>query len=192
METVGYVALRGQAYHLLHHVAAAGHHKLHVVHLVQHLRCSLDEIFRTLLHGDAPEEGDHLVVLWRNLYVEQLVAQRLNGIVHGGDLGRVDAILVDHCIAGEVAHRDDVVGVKETVTLDIEHGGVYVTAAAVEIGGMDMEHKWLAGDLLGMDAGRICKPVVRVDHVTLHGSRDHARHNRIIIDFLKQIVGITA
>ena len=55
-----------------------------------------------------------------------------------------------------------------------------------------MNHEGLAGDLLGMDAGRVGEPVVGVNHVEFLSAGYHAGANRVIVDFFQEIVGISA
>ena len=83
------------------------------------------------------------------------------------------------------------VGIVHAVFLDIEHCGIDVATASVEVGGMNVNHQWLACDLLGVNTGRIGEPVVRVDNIAWNGACNHTSHNRIIVDFLNEVIGVT-
>ena len=126
-----------------------------------------------------------------NLNVEQFLAQRLYSIVDGSDLVGADAILLYNRLACEIAHGYNMVGIVHAILLDIEHRGIHITATAVKIGSMNMYHKGLACHLLGVDAGRIGEPVVRVDDIKVDCAGYHSCHYRVVVDFLKQIVGIS-
>ena len=192
MEAVGNVAVGSEANHLLHHIAATCHHKAYVVSLGKHARSSLHEVFRSLLHSDTSEECHHLVLTLLHLDAANLLAQGLHCIVHGSHLVGVDSIFLNHSLASEVAHGDDVVGIVHTVLLNCEHRGVHIAAAAVEVGGVHVYHQRLACHLLGMDTGRISEPVVRVYHIEIDSACNHTCHYRIVIDLLEQVVGIAA
>ena len=90
----------------------------------------------------------------------------VHGIVHGHDLGGIDAVFVDDDVAREVADRDHAVGRLHAATLDGVHAGVHhIVGAAVERGRVHMDDERLAGQLLGGDAGQVGQPVVGVDDV---------------------------
>ena len=84
------------------------------------------------------------------------------------------------------------VGVVHAVLLYGEHRGVHVAARAVVVGGVHVDYQGLAGDLLGMDAGGVGEPVVRVDDVEVNGARYHTGHDGVVVDFLQQVVGVSA
>ena len=84
------------------------------------------------------------------------------------------------------------VGMTHSVELDAEHRRVYIAARTVEVGGMDMDDERLARHLLGMDSGGISEPVVGMDYVELLCAGNHACHNRVVVYFLHQVVGVTA
>ncbi len=191
MEAVGDAALGGEAYHVVHHVAAAGHDEAHAPVLAKHLCGGLDEIFGTFLHGDAAEERHHPLASGPARQFEQLLRQRYDGVVDRRNLGRVDAVLLDDGAARQVGDGDDVVGMRHAVLLDAEHCRVDVAARAVEVGGVDVYDEGLAGDVLGVYAGRVCQPVVRVYDVAGHRTRYHAGDYRVVVDLLEYVVGVT-
>ncbi len=84
------------------------------------------------------------------------------------------------------------VGLKHAVTLDAKHRRVYIATRTVVVGGVNVYHQRLARHLLGVNAGRICQPVVGVYDVKLFGTCHNAGHYGVIVDLLKEIVGITA
>ena len=192
MEPVGDTSCGGEVNHLVHHVAAAGHHKAHLRIVAQHFCGGLYEIFRTFLHGDTSQECHYLLLAARRIHIEQLLAQWSHGIVYGSHLGRVDAVFVDYRGAGEITYRDYVVGVEHTITLDVEHGRVHIAARAVEVGGVYVDYHRLAGHLLGMYACGICEPVVGVDYVKLLGTGDDTGAYRVVVDFLQKVIGIAS
>ena len=98
----------------------------------------------------------------------------------GNHLRRIDVVLVDHDASGQVADGHDTVCGKHPPGLDVQDTGVDVLLVPPVVGcGMDMDHQWLAGQLLGGNSGKVCKPVVGVDDIefvlVLHGYRsaDH-------------------
>ena len=113
----------------------------------------------------------------------------------GHNLGRIDAVLGDDDVPGQVADGDDLVSHFHTPLLYGEDAGVdVVRASAVERGGVHVDYQRLAGHLLGSDSGRICEPVVGVDEVELtlvllgYGSA----HHRIACDFLHEVGAVLA
>ena len=119
VEAVGDAALCCEIDHLFHHIARASKAEAHVTCAMQHHIGSLDEVFRTLLHGDTTEEGHHLllarVVGTRN--VLKLLLQGINGVVHGEALARILMILVDDRLASELRYAHDAIGVVHTLPL---------------------------------------------------------------------------
>ena len=190
VETVGYAAAGCQTNHLFHHVATASHHKSHVVNFFEHHCGSFNKVFRTFLHGDAAQECYDFFFARSFFDFQVVVGQRFNSVVHCGHLVGRDAVFFDNCSAREVAHGDDVVGLIHAVFLDSEHNGVHVAAATVVVGGMHVNHQRLAANLLGVDAGRIGEPVVRVDYVELGSASNNAGNNRIVVDFLHEVLRI--
>ena len=139
-----------------------------------------------------PQEGNYLFLGLVGLHVEKLLGEGSNGVVYGGNLGRVDSVFLYNGLTGEVAHGDDVVGVGHTVLLYSEHGGIDIAARAVEVGGVYMDHQRLSCHLLGMDAGGIGEPVVGVDYVEIECAGYDAGADGIIVYLLKKIVRVTA
>ena len=82
------------------------------------------------------------------------------------------------------------VGIIHAIFLNGENRGVHLSTTAIEIGGMNMNHQWLACHLLGMNASRISEPVVRVNHVAIDGAGYNTCHDGVIIYFLEQVVGV--
>ncbi len=99
-------------------------------------------------------------------------------------------IVVDDCLTSQFTHAHDAVGIVHTVFLDRVNRRVHLSARTVEVGSMDVYAQGLATDVLGMDAGRIGQPVVRMNNVKLLGAGNHASDDRIVVDFLMQVAGI--
>ncbi len=55
-----------------------------------------------------------------------------------------------------------------------------------------MNHKRLAAHLLGVNAGGISEPVVRVNDIEVERARYHTSHYRVVVNLLNEVVGITA
>ena len=70
--------------------------------------------------------------------------------------------------------------------------GVYLSARAVKVGGMDMNAQRLAADMLGIDAGGIGEPVVRMDDVKVLGACHHTGNDGVVVYFLVQVGGIAS
>ena len=62
VEAVSDATLGSKINHLVHHVATACHTETHIARAVKHKVGSLNKILWTFLHGDATEEGHHLVL----------------------------------------------------------------------------------------------------------------------------------
>ena len=189
VELVGDAALGYQINHLVHHIARAGHHEAYTVGLLQHARCGLHEILWTFLHCDAAEESNDFLFAWR-LVVGVQVFQRFHCVVYRADLGRVDAVFLNHGAACEVADTYDVVRLFHTAFLDGENRGVDVTAGAVEVGGMYVDNQRLAGDVFGKHTGGVGQPVVRVDDIKIQGMSQHARYSLVVANLFDEVVGI--
>ncbi len=84
------------------------------------------------------------------------------------------------------------VGVGHTVALDSVYGGVGLSSRTVVLGSVNVNHQWLAGHLLGMDAGRIGEPVVTMDDVEINCAGNDACGDRVIVDFFENIVGVAS
>ena len=191
METVCYATLSGESNHLVHHIAGACHDEAHVVVVFENLGGSFDEVLGAFLHGDATQEGDHLVFgLW-HLHVEELLAEGHHGVVYSSDLRGVDAVALDDGAAGEVADGDDMVSVNHAVALDVIYRGVDVATRPVIVSGMHVNDEGLAGDLLGMYAGGVSEPVVRVNDIAVNGAGDDAGGDGVVVDFLEEVIGVT-
>ncbi len=190
VEAVGDAALGGESDHFVHHVARTSHHETDIAVVLKHLGSSLDKILRAFLHGNAAEEGHHLLLGFAHFDVKQLLTERHYGVVNCRHFCGIDAITLDDRLTGQIADRDDMVGVDHAVALDVEHSRVDIAARAVIVCRVDMDHQRLAGDLLGVDAGGIGQPVVAVDYVAVDGACDHSGRDRIIVDLFKKIVGI--
>ena len=192
MEAIGNAPFGGQLNHGFHHVAAAGHHKANVFGLCQHLGGCFHKVFRPFLHGDAAQEGDHPVATADGLDGFNRGADRLNGIVNGGDFVGVLMVFVDDGVPGEIAHTDDVVGMVHAVLLDAVHLRVHLSAASVEIGGVDVDDHRLATHVFGVDTCWIGEPVVGMDDVELLPACDDACADGVIVDFFQEVVRISA
>ena len=57
---------------------------------------------------------------------------------------------------------------------------------------MHVDHQRLAAHLLGVDAGRVGEPVVGVDNIEGFLACNHTGHNRVVVDFLEQVLGVAA
>ncbi len=112
--------------------------------------------------------------------------------MHGGYLGGIHAVVVDHCLAGEVADRYYVVGMCHAVALYAVDSWVGLASGAVVLGGVHVDYQRLTGHLLGVYAGRICEPVVAVDNVEVEGACEHACHYRVVVYFFEEVGGIFA
>ena len=136
--------------------------------------------------GNAEREGTHARVAGP----EDLVLVE-EDLIEDARFGGVDAVFLDDGAPRQVTNGNDVVGPVHAVFLDSENRGIDIAAATVEIGGMHMNDQRFTGNLLGMYAGRIGQPVVRVNDIARIGASNHTGHNRIVVDFFEQVVGIT-
>ena len=193
MEAVADTALCGELNHLVHHIAGTGHDEAYVGAVAKNLCGSFDKVLRTFLHGYTAEEGDNFFFsLTQILYIEQLGAERHNGVVYSGYLCRIDTVVVNHSLASEIRHGDYVVGMNHAVALDAIDRGIGLSARTVVLGSMNVNHQRLACDLLGMYSGRIGEPVVAMDDIEVERACNHTRGNRVVVDFLEKIRGIFA
>ena len=194
MEAVGYAQAGHHPDGAVHHVAAACHHETHALGALEHLGSSLDEVFRPFLEGDTPEER-HDLVLDAALDFEVLASAEVHGVMHGHDLGRVDAVFVDHYPAGEVADRYHAVGGFHAAALYGIHAGIdHIVGPAVEGGRMHVHHQRFAGEFFGGNAGKVGEPVVGVDDVefilVLH--RYGACHHRVPGNLFEEVRSVFA
>jgi hypothetical protein len=183
MEAVGNVAFSRKLYHLVHHVTGTCHHKAHIVVVLEHLGGGFNEIFRSFLHCDTAKECHYFFFGLGRIYVQKLFAERCHSVVYCGDFGGINAVFLNHGAACEIADGDDVVSIVHAVFFDAEHCGVHIASAAVKVGGMHMDYERLAGNLLGMDAGRVSEPVVGVYYVEIKCAGNYAGANRVVVDF---------
>ena len=130
------------------------------MHLLQHLPSSIDKVLWALLHRDAAQKGNHLLVLGWHFDVKKLLTQWLHCIVNRGNFIGAYAIFLNYRFASKVAHRDNMVSIIHAIFRNAEHCGINLSTTAVKVGGMNMNYQWLACDLLGMNACRISKPIV--------------------------------
>ena len=104
MEAVCDATLCCKVNHGVHHVTATCHAETHVACTLEHHIGSLNEVFRTLLHGDTTKEGHHLLLalmVWA-WDVLPLLLQWIHRIVHGKALAWILVILVDHGLTGQL------------------------------------------------------------------------------------------
>ena len=92
--------------------------------------------------------------------IEQVVGKGYYCIVHSRYLVGTDAVFVDDSAARKVADRDDMVGIVHSVFFNREHSRVDIAARTVEVSGVNMYDEGLSGNILGMNAARVCEPVV--------------------------------
>lgn len=139
MATVGYAVGSCKANHGLQHISATGKTESDVMATVEYTLGSLYEVFGTLLHGNAPQVCDHLLVgilVW--LYGTNLLRERVYGIVHCHTLARILMILVNDCLPCQFADAHYAVSMVHAILFDAVHGRVHLASGAVEIRCMDM------------------------------------------------------
>ena len=170
MELIRDAAFGYEIDHLRHLVTASGHHKSYAVRLAQYPCCGLYEILRTFLHRDTAKERDKLVFALR---LRELLGmrQRLYGIVHRTYLTRIDAVFLNHRPSRQVTYAYDMIRCVHAAFLNRVNRRIYITAAAVEIGRVYVDHQRLAADLLRKHAGRISQPVMAVDDIKIQTVR---------------------
>ena len=86
-------------------------------------------------------------------------------------------IMVDHSLPRQFAHAHDAIGVIHSVFLYAINRRIHIAATPVEVCGMHVNHQRLPAHLLGVDAGRVSQPVVRMDDVELLLACNNSRHN---------------
>ena len=69
-------------------------------------------------------------------------------------------------------------------------GFTFPRLRAKAVRGVHMYAQWLAANLLGVDAGRVSQPVVRMYNVELLGPCHHSGDDGIVVDFLMEVAGI--
>ena len=116
--------------------------------------------------------------------------QRLYSIMNRGHLTRVLTVFLNHGPARQVAHAYDMIRFVHASFLDGIYSRIDVTATAVEVRSMYMDHQWFAADLLGEDTGRIGQPVVTVDDIEIQTVRQHRCHGFVVADLLDQVIRI--
>ena len=189
MELVGDISRSGKVYHLVHHIARTCHHETHVSGLLQNSVSGLDEILRSFLHGYSAKES-HDLVLSRSLLEAVSVGQRLDGVVHCGNLRRILSVFLYDGLACEVGNADYVVSLIHASSLYVIDLRVDIASRPVEVSGVNMDNQRLAGNVLGEYAGRVSQPVVRVDNIESALMSHDRSHSLIVGDFLHQILGI--
>ena len=197
VEAVGDAAPRREFDHGLHHIARTGEAEADVARAFEHEGGGFDEILGAFLHGDAAQEGHHLLLslgsgaaLRHDL--ADVVGKGVDGVVHRHHFCRVLPVVVDDGAAGEFRNAHDAVGMVHAVALNGVDRGVDIAARAVEIRGVDVHHQRLSAHLLGVDARGIGEPVVGMDDVILLLSGNDTRHDGVVVDLFLQIVGIAA
>src|SRR4051812_9095707 len=147
------------------HVAGAGHDELDVVHDLEDLLGGGEEVLGALLHGDAAEEQDDLLVLVDLVFLLVVGAVGLDGVVDDLDLAGVDAVVVGALVFGQVTDCDYFNRAVHAAAFDVVDPLVDVGAGAVELGGVDVDDQ---GDALEggyLQAGGEGHPVMGVHHV---------------------------
>ena len=189
MEAVGYAQTGGVTDAAVHHVTASSHHETHPRGPFQYLGRGLDEILRSFLEGDPAEEG-HNLVADSPLNLKVLATAEIHRIVDGHYLVRGYSVFVYDYVPCQVADSHNLIGRLHSTFLYVEDPGInHVLSTAVERGGVDMDHKRLAGQLLGGNSSQIGQPVVGMDDIELifmlHG--DRTTYHSIACHLLKEV-----
>ena len=165
MEPVGYFQSGGSSHHSFHHVARTCHYESHVGHHLKHLVRGLNKVFRALLQGNSPQEGNHLV--FKSLFNGNILRDldRFNCIVYRFNLLRVNMIFIDHYIPGKIAHRYYFGRGIHPEFFNTVHVRVNISSAPVKIGCMNVNHEGFTRNLHCGNTCRIGKPVVCMDNV---------------------------
>ena len=117
------------------HVAAPGHHELHVVHHLQHLLGGGDEILRTLLHRDAAEEqNDFLILVDAVLFLVETISVHINGVVNDFNLVRFDPVMMGDEILGQGTDGDHLHRAVHAATFDVVDALIDMHATSIELG----------------------------------------------------------
>src|SRR5574344_2004201 len=128
VHTVGYTLCRCQINHLPILVTRPCKAEADVLGTFAHQVGCLHKIFRSLLHSDATEEGDHLLLATihtRNVKI--LLWKRVNSIVHSKALARVLVILTNDSLASKFRHTHDAVCMIHAILLYRIHCGINLT-----------------------------------------------------------------
>ena len=96
-------------------------------------------------------------------------------------------VLVYHCLACQLRHTHDAVGIIHSVFLNRIHRRVHISSAPVKIRGMHVDAERFATNPLGMDAGWVSKPVVGVDDVEILGASHHSSYYGIVVYLIVEI-----
>ena len=126
---------------------------------------------------------------WNSLVLR---AERVDSIVNGEDFSWVLMIVIDDGLPRQLRDTHNAVGMIHTIFLDAVHGRVDMTAGAVPVGSMHMDAQWLSTHLLGIDSGRIGKPVVGMDDIEVLGARYLACNDAVVVDLVSQIARIAS
>src|SRR5690554_706076 len=160
---------------------------------LQHLGGCVDKKFRSLLHGDSSQEGDHLLLYSRQPFNRlNFRTERFHGIVYGRYLPFGLVVILDNGFAGEVAYTDDVVTVIHTVLLDPVDDRVWLTPAAVVFRSMYVDNQRFSTYVLGMQTGRVGEPVVGVNDVVLISPRNNTGYDGVVVGLLQDIARVPA
>ena len=193
MKLVGDSPVGHQANHLIHHIAAARHYKTDVFRAFQHLCGGIHKKFGAFLHRNSTQKGNHLFLHARNAVDGfNFRAERIHGVVYGGNFPLRLVVVFDNGFAREVAYTDDMVAMVHSVFFDSVNRGIWFSAAAVELGGVHVDNQRFSADAFGVQAGRVGEPVVRMDDVVLIRSGNNAGYDGIVIGFFENITRITA
>ena len=193
MEMVGDITLCSQTYHLVHHIATTGHDKAHVIGLAQNLRGCFDKY-----------SGPFCMVMRPRKVTTFSLGLRGTCIAKISGLRGSTALCTVVTFEGSIPYFSITVRRVRLLTVMMwsapihaiffygKYRGIDIAAASVEVGGMNVNDQRFSGNLLGMNAGRIGEPVVRMDNVTRIGASYHTGYNRIVVYLFKEVIGITA
>ena len=148
------------------HVSGTGHDELDVVHDAENLLGGREEILGSLLHGDSAKEKDNFLALGNcsSSFVELMAAIEY-GIVNDGNLVLRDRIPGGAYGFGQMRNGNDAVGSGHTAAFDFVDLLIDVLSGTVELGGVYVDDKGLAGTFSQSQAGRVSHPVVSVNNV---------------------------
>ena len=191
MEPVGDAQLGHTGDDVLHHVTIAGQHETHIGVFVQDQLGGLHKVIRSLLEGDTAQEGDDL--LFHELVALHLLVAGNHSVVQGIDFAGVDAVFLNHDVAGEVADGTHGVGGGHALALHVIDDIVAVVLArTVVFRGVDVHHQRFAAHALGRNARAVGEPVVRMDDVELLVARNLRGNLSIAVYLLHQILAVTS